>query len=36
MADITKMIEEIKNLTVKVVKVQNHMVEVAIVTKKEE
>ncbi len=35
-ADGDKFTVEIKNLTVKVVKVQNHMVEVAIVTKKEE
>lgn len=35
-ADGEKFTLEIKNLTVKVAKVQNHMVEVAIVTKKEE
>jgi len=35
-ADGDKFTVEVKNLTVKVVKVQNHMVEVAIVTKKEE
>lgn len=35
-ADGDKFTLEIKNLTVKVAKVQNHMVEVAIVTKKEE
>ena len=35
-ADGDKFTVEIKNLIVKVVKVQNHMVEVAIVTKKEE
>lgn len=35
-ADGDKFTVEIKNLTVKVVKVQNHMVEVAIVTKREE
>ncbi len=35
-ADGDKFTVEIKNLTVKVAKVQNHMVEVAIVTKKEE
>lgn len=35
-ADGDKFTLEIKNLTIKVAKVQNHMVEVAIVTKKEE
>ena len=35
-ADGEKFTLEIKNLTVKIAKVQNHMVEVAIVTKREE